>query len=231
MFFLYFSGVNLSLCTQMFPREKMQFKNTFNNTNKDGAFLFLKKRFAFLLLFLCTLSYSQITISEGATIDGYETDSASAGIENQSITKIYISSGVTISNLDSKNNYEIVETISSEKKKIESTKNLASKIEKPELETKTEHKIVSKKENSIATNTGFSTSKSEVYFSFSGGFSKVTVPVSQFNINLTIIHSESYNTSLAFQEGKLALVYFKSAEIFTAQNKSAFSVRPPPFLA
>ena len=215
----------------------MQFKYTNNNTYSGGAFLFLKKGFALFALLWCAFFYSQIKISEGATF--FLTENATVFIEDSSETiqksekktKIYISSGVQLSNLDSERNYEIVETISSEKKKIESTENLASKIEKPELETKTEHKIVSKKENSIATNTGFSTSKSEVYFSFSGGFSKVTVPVSQFNINLTIIHSESYNTSLAFQEGKLALVYFKSAEIFTAQNKSAFSVRPPPFLA
>lgn len=214
----------------------MQFKYTNNNTYSGGAFLFLKKGFALFALLWCAFFYSQIKISEGATF--FLTENATVFIEDSSETiqksekktKIYISSGVQLSNLDSERNYEIVETISLEKGKIESAKYLASKISQPQLQAEIQHTVDTVKTNVVAPKIEFSTQESEVYFSYSGGFSKITIPVSQLNVKQAF-RSENYKISLAFEKSTLVLVCFKVNEILTAQNKSAFSVRPPPFLA
>lgn len=193
---------------------------------------FMGRVFGAVLLFFVQSFHSQIFISGGASIhlekemQVLKTDS----LVSYSKSKIYLTPGVQLSDLDSEKNYEIVETASSEKKKIEFTKQLASKITQPQFETKIQHEIASVKVNPVSAEILFSTQKSEVYFSFSGGLSKITVPVSQFN-GKQVFSSENYKTSLSFGESKLVVICFKTIELLTAQNKSAFSVRPPPFLA
>ena len=62
-----------------------------------------------------------------------------------------------------------------------------------------------------------------------GGFSKISVLVSQFNAK-QIINSESCKAALSFRRIKLASEHFKKDELLTVQKWFAFSVRPPPFL-
>ena len=212
----------------------MRFENTDGKMKQPVALLFWSRALVvFSLLFIQNIQ-AQFVVAEGANfysekgLVAYQSDSTIKS--NQPNARIYISSGVKISGLDSERNYEIVETISSEKKKIESTKHLALKTAEPTLETALEDKKISVKENPVVAKIEFSTQESEVYFSFSGGFSKITIPVSQLNVK-QVFNTESYKISLAFQESKLVSVCFKVNGILTAQNKSAFSVRPPPFLA
>ena len=203
-------------------RSKSSHKDHFRFSHFQG------KVFGFLLLLFVQNFQAQIYLSGDAVI--YSADSVSAMHPNKSSAKIYISSGVKITNLDSEINYEIVEALPLQNKKIESKKNSVLNIAKAELEKKVEEKLVSKPENPAIIHEVFSTPKTDVYFSFVKGFSKITVPVSQFSAK-QIINSENYKTSLALGWSKLASVYFKNAELLSAQNKSAFSVRPPPFLA
>ena len=144
-------------------------------------------------------------------------------------SKIYISSGVKISNHESLKNYEIVEILPCENKKLEPKKQSVLNIAKTQSEKKVEQKLSSKKENHFFYKHTFSTSKSEVYFSFVGGFSKISVLVSQFNAK-QIINSESCKAALSFRRIKLASEHFKKDELLTVQKWFAFSVRPPPFL-
>lgn len=132
--------------------------------------------------------------------------------------KIYISSGVQFSNLDSDNKYEIVETHPSEIRRAAPKKQSVLNLAKAQSEKKIEQKLASKKENQAFNKHVYTNSKSETYFSFAGSFSKVTVPVSQSNVK-QIINSKDCKTSLAFEESNLVSAYFKTTEILTAQNK------------
>lgn len=151
-------------------------------------------------------------------------------VSNSQKNKIYISSGVQFSNLDSDNKYEIVETHPSEIRRAAPKKQSVLNLAKAQSEKKIEQKLASKKENQAFNKHVYTNSKSETYFSFAGSFSKVTVPVSQSNVK-QIINSKDCKTSLAFEESNLVSAYFKTTEILTAQNKTSYSVRPPPFLS
>ena len=212
----------------------MRFENTDERMEQPMTLLFWSKALVvFSLLFIQNI-HAQLVVAEGGISNSeeaiivYESDSITKKIKPAA--RIYISSGVKIVKLDSDSNYEIVETISSEKEKIKFTKHLASKSTKPNSEKPTEGKKASTDNNSNLSETEFSTQESEVYFSFADGNSKISIPLSQFNVK-HVLASENYKISLSFQVSKLVSVYFKVNGILTAQNKSAFSVRPPPFLA
>ena len=212
----------------------MRSKNTKNEmTQNNGLLIFSSRVLCIFFLFIFQNIQASSTIIDEKIIYSEDentlskVDSVSHFEDNQSTAKIYISSGVKITNLDSENNYEIVKILPLQNKKIEPKKNSVLNIAKAELEKKVEEKIVSKPENPAIIHEVFSTPKTDVYFSFVEGFSKITVPVSQFSAK-QIINPENYKTSLALCLSKLTSVYFKNAELLTAQNKSAFSVRPPP---
>lgn len=190
---------------------------------------FRGKVICFLLLLLVQNLHSQIFISDGAFIHLEKdvlvslTDSL---FSSNPKSKIYISSGVKIYNIEALINFEIVEI-----KKAEVKKQLVLKNEKLELEKSVEQKIVSKKDNSAFRKYIYSNFKSELYFCFIGGFSKVTIPALQLNIK-QVISSEGYQISLSYRRlRKLTLKYFKRPELFSSKNKFTFWVRPPPFLS
>lgn len=213
----------------------MMNKNANDSKSLSGLLFFSKLLFAFLFFWVQNFQ-AQFTVSEGAIVHSekaviiYQADSISSIAGSISTSKIFISSGVNITNLDTKNNFEIVKVLPLESKKIEPKNHSVLHIAKAELTKKVEEKIVSKSKNQTFSKHLFSTPKKDVYFSIVGSFSKISVLVSQNNAT-PIIPSENYQTSLALGWSKLASVYFKNAELLTAQNKSAFSVRPPPFLA
>lgn len=204
------------------------------NTNNDrclNSLLFMSKLFCIFLFLFIQNFRAQIFISKGGSVYGENEVSFSHPDSlalNYPKSKIYISSNVKIFNIEALTNYEIVETIISEKKKIEPKKQTVINIAKTQSEKKIQQKLASKKENLSFYKHTFSHSKSEVYFSFVGNFSKVTIPISQTYAK-QIMHSENYMASLSFRGTKLASKYFKRAELITAQNRSAFPVRPPPF--
>ena len=203
-----------------------------NDGERLSSLFFMSKLFCVFLFFLVQNFQAQIYLSGDAIMYSekeilYSADSISVIHPKKYSAKIYISSGVKITNLDSENNYEIVKILPLQNKKTEPKNNSVLNIAKAELEKQVEEKIVSKPENPAIIHKVFSTPKTDVYFSFVEGFSKITVPVSQFSAK-QIINPENYKTSLALCLSKLTSVYFKNAELLTAQNKSAFSVRPPP---
>ena len=204
-----------------------------NNGKSLSGLLFMSKLFCVFLLFFIQNFQAQIFISEGVSVY-YEKEvlvsQNDSLVSNSPKYKIYISSGAQFSNLDFDNNYEIVETHPSEIKRAAPKKQSVLNLAKAQSEKKIEQKLASKKENQAFNKHVYTNSKSETYFSFAGSFSKVTVPVSQSNVK-QIINSKDCKTSLAFEESNLVSAYFKTTEILTAQNKTSYSVRPPPFLS
>lgn len=183
----------------------------------------------FLVLFLQNL-IAQISISDETKL--YVSNGTiiyEANAEPEKIVakgKIFVFGETKIYQKNSENNFEIVQQKTSQEK---SKKEYTLKIAQIQKEKKQKEKIASVKTSINNKKDFFSNQKSETYFSFSASFSKISVPVSQFNAK-QIISSENDNTSLSYRWSKMASEHFKSAELLTAQNKSAFSVRPPPFL-
>lgn len=203
-------------------------KNT-NDGNQLNSLLLLSKLFCVFLFFFVQNFHSQIFISEGAIIHVEkdvlisQTDSL---VSNNHKNKIYISSGVTISNLDTRNNFEIVEHISSENKKKESAKDLAANLNQTQEEEKVEQKTVAVKTPDFSKET-ISIPKTEEYFSFGSVHSKISVPVSQFNPK-QIFFSVKTTLFLSFKWHRLAFDYSYIIEPVSTTDKSSFSVRPPP---
>lgn len=210
--------------------------NMSKNTN-DGKYwrslLFASKLFYVFLFFLVKTFQAQIFISGGASVYGekevlvLKPDSLAVSSPK---SKIYISLGVKISNLESSENYEIVEILPSKNIKPEPKKQSVLHIAQKQSAKKVQEKIAPKKDNPSFYKLTFSTSKLEKRFTFIGKISTFTEhfqPTYAKQIN----RSEGYKTSFSFREIKLASEHFKRAEILTFQNKSAFPVRPPPFLS
>lgn len=184
----------------------------------------------FLVLFLQNLiaqvaidNEAKLYVSDGTII--YEADAEPQKIVAKG--KIFVFGETKIYQENSENNFEIVQQKTSQEK---SKKESALKIAQIQKEKKQKEKIASVKTSINNKKDFFSSQKSETYFSFSVTFSKISVPVSQFNLK-QVVGSENYNTSLSYGWSSVASEHFKRAELLTAQNKSAFSVRPPPFLA
>lgn len=183
------------------------------------------------VFFLFQNVQAQIYLSEGTSLYSEKEAVVSPTdtlVANAAKNIIYISSGVNFSNLNSDNNYEIVEDLPSEIKKAAPKKQSVLHLAKAQAIEKIKKQLAANDEDSTYDKHIFSQSTSEVYFSFAGGFSKVTVPVSNFSAK-QLLTPESYKVSLAFVETKLTSEHFKNAELLTAQNEAAFSVRPPPF--
>lgn len=205
-----------------------------NKNTNDGKYvnsLLYKSRLLFIFLFcLVQNTKGQMYLSEGASLysDKEIQSLLSDSLVSNQDSKIYISSGVVISNNDVHRNYEVEEITSSEKKKSNPAQQLALKTTETKLDVSVESKKVSVADQPVAS-TEFSTQESEFSFGFSSGLSKIVVPASQSQVK-PILGSKHHQTSLSFKERRLALVYFKNAELLKSQNKSSFSVRPPPFL-
>ena len=152
-----------------------------NKNTNDGKYvnsLLFKSRLLFIFLFcLVQNTKGQMYLSEGASlysdkeIQSLLSDSL---VSNHQDSKIYISSGVVISNNDVHRNYEVEEIISSEKKKINPPQQLALKTTETKLDVSVESKKVV--EQPVASKTEFSTQESEFSFGFSSGLSKIVVP-------------------------------------------------------
>jgi len=183
------------------------------------------------LFSFCPNFHAQIFVSEGATMYGekeifYSKDTISTQIANLPVAKIYITSGVKIAGLDN-DHLEMVVCVSSKIKKEDPKKASVLHIAKKESDKKLKSKVVAKKETSASYQHTLSSSKSETYFSFSKSFSKVLVPVSQFNPK-PIINPENNTFFLVFLGNKRVTISYKNTETVFSQNKSSFSVRPPP---
>ncbi|KQS89853.1 hypothetical protein [Chryseobacterium sp. Leaf394] len=195
--------------------------------------LLLVSKLALVFLFFFVQNYrSQILISGGASI--YTENeaviiSSDSSFTNHSKSRIYISSGVVISGDDFEKNFEIEQVISSEKIEIAPTKHLALKTAEKEPENSVNDTGVSEKRKPVVVKAAFSNHEFEFLYAFSNGSAKIIVPASQFHVK-QLLQSQNCTNSLVFKDCRLKLFLFKTSEVFSSQKKSAFSVRPPPFL-
>lgn len=212
----------------------MRGKHTNDERRKSILLPFGSKTLLILLLLIFQNLFANFTIIDSlVTESGGEnlviSDSTTLSKNNRSQAVIYISSGVEITSIDAIKNYEVAESSSPKIKKTERKKQSVLQIAKLQIEKKLEQKLASKKDNPVDNKHSFSTSPSGTHFSFGINFSKTFFTVSQSHVKQIFI-SESYKPSLVFVASNLVSVDFKTTEILTAQNKTSFSVRPPPFL-
>lgn len=203
----------------------MRHKNT-NDEIQQSSLLLVSKLLCVFLFLTFHNNYSQIFISEGAYLysenEGLVSHTDSL-ISNYAKSKIYTSSGVEITHLDTPRNYEVIELTISENRKNEPKKQSALR---KELEKNKVKKFVAKKQHSPLDKHFVSTQKSEVHFSFAASFSKNNVLNSDTKAK-QIIYSES-KIAIAYVHRKLQCNYRDENAIFLS-HQSNFQIRPPPF--
>lgn len=186
-----------------------------------------------LLLFASQLLFSQVTLSEGATIyfNGSVIKSADTLSKNSTQKKlaiIYVSKGVKITNLNTVSNFELVELQTSQKELKSPAKTVAKAVTE-KLEQKNEPQKPVKTVSEFADFDLISTKKSETYFSFSNNASKVFVPVSQHSAK-HLIHHTVKTSFIQWHWKKLGLVEIYDDRVIYSTVSYQFSIRPPPSL-
>ena len=195
-----------------------------------NSLLSVSKLFCVFLFFLFQNFSSQIFISEGTSIH-FEKEVKVSQIDSLSSeysqNKIYVSSGVTISNLNAEKNFDIVEILPLEVQKNKEKKHSALNLANNKLEKKVEQKQILREERPAFNEYIFTNATTESFFSFAGGFSKISVPVTQFHAK-QLINTTSGNLFLIFIWHRLTFNQCEILEAIVAEHGSSFSVRPPP---
>lgn len=195
-----------------------------------SVFLLQGKIFALFLLLMSQYWFSQITLSEGATIyvngDAIAVaDSIPKKKSRNNEAKIFVSNGVKIANLGSENSFEIVELPNAQPQKPQHEKlvKLVAKQLKQKSDKQKRAQVICK----VNKNYQILPQKSDTSFTLGSNSSKMFVLVSQHTAK-HLVQNGAAHAFIQFGWHRLIVISYGEQNDISQVIANAFSIRPPP---